>query len=162
MSEPFSTEVKGNDEDIKLNSSKKGLIIVSISILLILIAIGVILYFILSSGPDSKNDESGDTKKYTNYILAKYNIFNTESETKLFYNSYIDSIESIKIDGQEEKINCTKIFNNSGVHSIEIVFKNKLTSLESLFYYAESLIEVDLSNLNFVKNCNHKINYSYL
>jgi surface protein len=155
MSEPFSTEPQENDKDeIKLHSSKKGLIIVSISILLILIAIGVILYFIFSSGSDSKeggqNDEGGDIKNLTNYILAKYEIYDTEKEMILFYKSYIDSIESLKIDGKEENINNTKLFNTKGAHTIEIIFKNKLTSLESFFYYAESLIEVDLSKLNFI------------
>ena len=45
MSEPFSLEPQENDkDDIKINSSKKGLIIVSISILLILTS-----YFIIFS-----------------------------------------------------------------------------------------------------------------
>ena len=70
----------------------------------------MILYFVFSSGPDSKKDEIRDIKKFTNYILAEYNIFDNVRETRLFYNSYIDSIESIKIDGKEEKINCTKTF----------------------------------------------------
>jgi hypothetical protein len=61
------------------------------------------LYFLLA-----QILENGDTKKFTNYILTKYNIFVNVRETRLFYNSYIDSIDSIKIDGKEEKIICTK------------------------------------------------------
>jgi hypothetical protein len=61
------------------------------------------LYFLLA-----QILENGDKKKFTNYILAKYNIFVNVRETRLFYNSYIDSIDSIKIDGKEEKIICTK------------------------------------------------------
>ena len=135
--EPFSKD-EGMEEDkrIHLHSTKKGLLIVGIAILLILIAIGIILFFILSKNP-----------KLENYISAKYDV-TTTNETLLFDKSYINFINVLEIDG-EPVVNIINVnnFDKLGEHKIVIKFNKSLTSLNKLFYQAKNLKEVDLSGL---------------
>ena len=82
-----------------------------------------------------------------NSIKAYYIIHKGDEDTLLFHQSYLDSIESIKINGNDVNITNTKTFENSGNNQVEIKFKDKLTSLESLFLNCHNLNEIDLYNL---------------
>ena len=103
--------------------------------LIILSLISIITYFIFLR------------PQYNNYIIAKYYFDTPVNETKLFDDSFLNSIKSMKIDEESVSINNIQNFNEKGDHTIELHFKNKLTSLDSLFFKVNSLTEVDLSNL---------------
>jgi hypothetical protein len=135
--EPFSEDVAEDDKGIRVNSTKKGLIIVGIAIVLILVAIGLTLFFILSSNPKSNN-----------YINAKYRVDYPENTVKLFDESYLDSVESIKIDDKIETTKNEIQFDSKKEFTLEIRFKETLTKLNDFFYLARNLTEVDLSGLD--------------
>ena len=82
-----------------------------------------------------------------NIISMNYVIDEDNSKTVLFHPSFIDSVESIKING--ENSNITNIKNlNKGNNEIEIKFKEDLTSLEDLFFMCNTLQEINLYNLS--------------
>lgn len=71
-----------------------------------------------------------------------------DKDTTLFHSSYLDSIESIKINDNPINITNSYTFEKSGNNKVEIKFKNKLKSLNNLFYFCQSLNEVNLYNLS--------------
>ena len=81
-----------------------------------------------------------------NSIIANYVINEGDKDTTLFHSSYLDSIESIKINNNPINITKSYTFEKSGNNKVEIKFKNKLKSLNNLFYFCQSLNEVNLYN----------------
>ena len=125
-----------SEEEIKMNTSKKSLILVGISIILIIVALVIILYFVFHTNIDDQN-----------YIIAKFMIKNTTINNTIFYHTFKDSIDTMKINDTEVDINNYININQHGLATIELKFKNKLQKLDNLFYYANTLEEVDLSFL---------------
>ena len=127
---------KSLEGDTKINTSKKGLIILAISIILIIIALIIILYFVFENNVDAQN-----------YIIAKFLIKNINEYNPIFYRTFIDSIEKMVVNDSEVNIASNITFDKIGIVEVELKFNKKLKNLDNLFYNCHSLEEVDLSFL---------------
>ena len=141
--EEIFTKLTGDivvDDNIKLKYTKKGLIFVGISILIILVAVALIIYFIFKTHEDEQN-----------YILAKFSV-NKNAYHILFHRSYYGLVKTMKVNNKEVNINNNVTFNEKGIIEVKLIFKEKLKNLDNLFYHCHSLEEVDLSFLFSLQN----------
>ena len=76
-------------------------------------------------------------------VIPKIN----KTESKIFNIAYLKYIESMKINDTDADIKNTISVNYYGMTTIQIKFKEKLTSLERLFFQCNDLDEIDLKNL---------------
>ena len=116
----------------------KGRLKVILIIFVILLILAVIIYIIIRIV----------TKNYGK-ITCVYRTY-TDEETIDLINIFDEDIKFIlSIDEEEEKFNnkITHTFKKPGNHTVTFIFKTKLTSLENFFNKKNSLIEVDLSEL---------------
>ena len=97
---------------------------------------------------NSTQPNKTDELQKDNSITANYLINEGDKDTTLFHSSYLDSIESIKINDNPINITNSYTFEKSGNNKVEIKFKNKLKTLNDLFFNCQSLNEVNLYNLS--------------
>ena len=114
--EPFSDDLNslGTEENIKVNSTKKGLLIVFVAILLIVIAVGIILFVVLSSKPEENQQppqppqpNPEEKKEIKNLILSKFVVEDITKQIKIYHQSYNNTISSLEVDNNAVKINYT-------------------------------------------------------
>jgi hypothetical protein len=86
-------------------------------------------------------------KQPENYAILKYNVTDP-SVTHVFFNtSYPTSrIQKIQIDGVNSDISATHVFQNEGIHTVVLYFKNA-EDLERIFYGA-TMTECDLTHFD--------------
>ena len=134
----FTKEIADTTREpsMEISSSKKGLILIYISIGLILVAVAVILYFIFETHMDEQN-----------YITAKYMIKDIKTTYNIFNKEFLNQVKKIKLNDDEITKNNNISFNKEGTNEIIIIFNENLKILDNLFFQIESLEEVDLSHL---------------
>ena len=91
------------------------------------------------------------SNKKNNSITENYIIKSGDEDTLLFHSSYLDSIESMKINDNPTNITNSITFDNQGTNKVEIKFKDNLDSLNDLFLNCHLLNEINLNNLNTEK-----------
>ena len=127
------------EEEMELSPKKRTILIFTIITSLVLMIL-ISFLIALNIKPIEPNPEK------INSIRAVYSE-DDRVEVKLFNDKYIDSISSIKADGVLlEKVTNTFLFNLSGTHKVELIFKKELNSTAQMFEYCPRLSEVDLSN----------------
>jgi hypothetical protein len=88
----FTKEIADTTREpsMEISSSKKGLILISISIGIIFVAVAVILYFIFETHMDEQN-----------YITAKYMIKDINISYIIFNKEFLNRVKKIKLNNKE-------------------------------------------------------------
>lgn len=138
--EPFSNTPlleKGDKKEVKEDGEKVILIWITSTIFCLVV---LIIISIVYSVQNNK------------LIIAHYYIYTSNKKTTLFNHlegkeKLSSFISSIKIDGKLETLNdSTYIFEETGIHKVEIVLEKDIYSFQNFFKDCIELIMVDLSN----------------
>ena len=124
-------------KDKEYYRKRRNKILIIISIILVIIAIVIVTILLL-------------LKKRGGKIICIYRTTKENENIKLI--NADDNISfSLIINNKSFSKNNSHIFEKPGLHNVTFHFKNKLESLDHLFFYLDNLIEIDFSQLETEK-----------